>query len=81
MVPPRLKPSSEVSLGGCFVLVSAGVSDVGVSSEAFDEVPYVGDLVQLAEHEGPEVPFGVVFYGSSGSFGVKVCLEGWMDGN
>ncbi len=35
---------------------------------------------KLAEHEGFEVPFGVVFYGSSWSVSVEVCPEGGLDG-
>ncbi len=32
------------------------------------------------EHVGFEVPFGVVFYGSSWSVSVEVCPEGGLDG-
>ena len=61
------------------VTVSAGFSEVGVASEAFDEVLDVGDLLQLAEHQRPQVPFGVVLYGSSGAFCVEVGPEGEVD--
>jgi len=49
-------------------MVAAGVSEVGVSSEAFDEVLHVGYLEELAEHQGLQIPFGLVFDGSSGAF-------------
>ena len=70
-----------MGVAGGLVPVSAGVSEVGVASEAFDEVLDVGDLLELSEHEGPEVPFGIVLYGSSGSFGVEACPEDGMDGS
>lgn len=38
-------------------------------------------LEELAEHEGFEGPFGLVFDGSSGSFFVEVFQEGGMDGS
>ena len=69
----------EVGFGGCFVPVSAGVSEDGVAFEAFDEVLDVGYLEELSEHEGFEVPFGLVFDGSSGSFDVEVFPECGMD--
>ncbi len=72
---------AEVGVAGSPVPVAAGVSEVGIPSEAFDEVLDVGYLVQLAEHEGPEVPLGVVLYGSTGAFGVEVCPEDGMDGS
>jgi hypothetical protein len=59
--------------------VSAGVSEDGVSLQTFDEVFHVGYLEELAEHEDFEVPFGVVFDGSSGSFGVEVFPEDGVD--
>ena len=71
----------EVGFCGGLVPVAAIVSEVGVSSEAFDEVLHAGYLVQLAEHQGLEVPFGRVFDGSSGSFGVQVFPECGMDGS
>ena len=69
----------EVGFGGCFVMVSAGVSEVWVAFEAFDEVFHVGYLMELAEHEGFEVPLGLVFDGSSGAFDVEVFPECGMD--
>jgi hypothetical protein len=42
----------EVGFGGCFVLVSAGFSEVVVSFEAFDEVFDVWYLFELSKHEG-----------------------------
>ena len=36
-------------------------------------------LEELAEHQGPEVPFGVVGYWSSGAFGVEVGPEDVVD--
>ena len=56
---------AEVGLAGGPVSVSADLSEVGVPSEAFHQVLDVWDLLYLAEHEGSEVPFGVVFYWSS----------------
>ena len=47
----------------------------------FTKVLDVGYLEELAEHQGPEVPLGVVLYGSPGAFGVEVCPEGGMDGS
>jgi len=44
---------AEVGLAGCLVTVATGFSEVGVSSEAFDEVLEVRYLFELAEHEGP----------------------------
>jgi len=38
------------------------------SARAFDEVFDVEYLKELAEHEGFEVPFGLVLYRSSGAF-------------
>ena len=37
-------------------------------ARVFDEVFDVEYLEELAEHEGFEVPFGLVLYGSSGAF-------------
>ena len=65
----------EVGFAGSPVTVSADLSEVWVSSEAFDEVLDVGYLLQLAEHQGPEVPFGVVLYGSSWAVAVESCPE------
>ena len=70
---------AKVGFGGGFVLVSAGVSEDGAAFEAFDEVFHVGYLEELSEHEGFEVPFGVVLYGSSGSFCVEVFPEDGVD--
>jgi len=53
----------EVGLAWGAVPVAAYPSEVGVPPEALHEVLDVGDLLQLAEHESPEVPFGVVDYG------------------
>jgi hypothetical protein len=69
----------EVGLGGGLVPVSAGVSEVGVAFEAFDEVLDLGYLEELAEQQGFEVPFGLVFYGSSGFFCVEVFPEDGVD--
>jgi len=70
-----------VGVAGSLVPVAACLSEVGIPSEAFDEVLHVGYLEELAEHEGFEVPFGLVFDGSSGSFGVQVFPEGGMGGS
>jgi len=69
----------EVGVAGGPVPVAAYLSEVGVASEAFDEVLDVGYLLDLAEHQGLEVPLGVVLYGSPGAFGVEVCPEDGMD--
>ena len=58
---------------------AAGVSEDGVAFEAFDEVFHVGYLEELSEHEGFEVPFGIIFDGSSGSFCVEVFPEDGVD--
>ena len=52
----------EVGLYGRLLSVSAHLSEVGVSLEAFDQVLHVGYLEELSEHEGSEIPLGVVFY-------------------
>ncbi len=70
---------AEVGFGGGFVSVSAGFSEDGVAFQALHQVLDVGYLMELAEHEGFEVPFGLVFDGSSGSFGVKVFPEDGVD--
>jgi len=70
-----------MDLGGCAITVAAGVSEAGVSSEAFDQVLHLGYLEELADHEGFEVPLGLVLYGSSGAFFVEVFPEGGMDGS
>ncbi len=59
---------SKMSLGGCLVLVSAGFSEVFVSSEAFDEVFDVWYLFELSCHEGAEVPDWVVLDWSAWAF-------------
>ena len=46
--PMRFFILTEVGLAGGFVTVSAGFSEVGVSSEAFNEVLDVGYLLYLA---------------------------------
>ncbi len=68
-----------MGLAGGPVPVSADFSEVGVSSEAFDEVLDVGYLLELAEHQGLEVPFGVVLYWSSWAVSVEVGPEDGMD--
>ena len=68
-----------MGLAGGFFSVVAVFSELGTASESFDVVLYVGYLEALAEYEGPEVPFGVVFDGSSGAFCVEVCPEDGVD--
>ena len=84
-----LKPSAPIlffiwekwaSVSG-LVMVSAGFSEDGVALQALHQVLDVGYLEELSEHEGFEVPFGVVFDGSSGSFCVEVFPECGMDGS
>ena len=70
---------AEVGFAGGPVAVSASPSEVGVASEAFHKVLDVGYLLELAEHEGPEVPLGVVFYWSPWAVDVEVCPEDRMD--
>ena len=60
-------------------MVAAGLSEAGVSSEAFDKVFDVGYLLYLAEHEGPEVLLGVVLHWSPWAVCVEACPEGWLD--
>ena len=55
----------EVGLAGRPFAVAAGPSEVWFSSQPLGEVFDVGYLEELSEHEGAEVPFGVVLYGSS----------------
>ena len=81
-MPARAYPLlhlGEVGLAGGPVPVSADSSKVGVSSEAFHQVLDVGYLLELAEHQGPEIPLGVILYGSSGAFGVEIGPEDGMD--
>jgi hypothetical protein len=68
-----------LGLAGSPVIVAAYLSEVGVASEALDEVLNVGHLVQLVEHMDFEVPFGIVLYGLPGPSEVEVGLEGEMD--
>jgi len=68
-----------MGLAGGFVPVAAGRSEVGVAPEALDEVLDVWDLLYLAEHEGSEVPFGVVFYWSSRAVSVEAGPEDGVD--
>ena len=63
---------SEVGVAGGLVPVAACLPQVGIPSEAFDEVLDLGYLEDLSEHEGPEVPLGLIFDGSPGAFGVEV---------
>ena len=68
-----------MGLAGGPVPVSTHFSQVGVSSEAFDEVLDVGYLLQLAEHESPEIPLGLVLHGPSGAVSVEAGPEGGME--
>ena len=70
---------TEVGFHWGLVPVSAGVSEAGVAFEAFDEVFHVGYLMELAEHEGFEVPFGVVLYGPPWAFCAEVFPEDGVD--
>ena len=69
-----------MGLAGGPVSVAAGPPQVGVSPEALQLVLDVGDLLELSEHQGFEVPLGVVLYWSSCAFGVETDPEGGMDG-
>ena len=61
--------------------VSAGVSEDGVAFEAFDEVFHVGYLEELSEHQGLQIPLGVVLHGPPWAFSVvEVFPECGMDG-
>jgi hypothetical protein len=51
----------------------------GLRLRRFTKVLDVGYLEELAEHQGPEVPLGVVLYGSSGAVFVEVCPEDGLD--
>jgi hypothetical protein len=64
-----------VGFGGCLVLVSAGFSEVSVSSEAFDQIFDVWYLFELSDHESPKIPLGIVLYWSAWAFGVMVSPE------
>ena len=70
---------AKVGVTGGHVTVTAGPPQVGIPPEALHPVFDVGYLLELAEHEGFEVPLGVVLDGSSGAFGVEACPEGDMD--
>jgi len=67
------------SLAGRLVMVAAGLSEVWVSSQPLHKVLDAWDLFQLAEHEGSEVPLGVVLHWSSWPCFVEVCPEGGLD--
>lgn len=54
-----------MGFSGCLVTVSAGFSEASFSSEAFDEVFDVWYLLELPDHEGVEVPLGMVLYWSA----------------
>ena len=60
-------------------MVSAGVSEVGVVLQALHQVLDVWYLMELAEHEGFEVLFRVVFDESSGAFCVEIFPEDGVD--
>jgi len=69
----------EVGFAWCLVTVAADLSEAGVSSQPLHQVFDVGDLLELAEEEGSEVPLGVVLYGSAGAFSVEACPEDGLD--
>ena len=69
----------EVGLAGCQLAVSAGLSEVGVSSQPLHQVLDVGYLLQLSEQQGSEVPFGVVLYWSPRAALVQPGPEDGMD--
>ena len=68
-----------MGLAGDVAPVSAYPAEVRVASEAFHEVLDVGYLEELAEHQGFQVPFGVVFDGSAWAVFVEVCPEDGLD--
>ena len=69
----------EVGFCGSLVPVAAGVSEVGVALQTLDQILHVGYLEYLSEHEVFQIPFGLIFYGSSGAFGVEAFPEdGWI---
>jgi len=70
---------AEMGLGGGLVSVSADPSEVGVPLEALHQVLDVGYLEELAEHEGFEVPLGLVLHGPPRAFSVEVCPEDGLD--
>jgi len=55
----------EMGFGECLVPIPAGLSEASFSSEALDKVFDVWYLFELPDHEGVEVPFGIVLYWSS----------------
>jgi len=61
-----------MGLGGCAITVAADPAQVRIPLEALDQVLHVWNLFQLAEHEGPQIPFGVVLDWSSGALFVEV---------
>jgi len=68
-----------VCLAGGPVTVTAGPPQVGVPLEALHQVLDVGYLLELAEHQGPEVPLGVVLHWSSWACLVEACPEDGLD--
>lgn len=61
------------------VTVTAGLSEIRFSSEPLDQVLDVWDLLELPDHEGSEIPCGVVLDGSPRAVRVEVFPEDGLD--
>ena len=72
---------AEVGLGWCAITVATDPAQVRIPLEALDQVLHVWNLFQLAEHQGPQIPFGVVLDWSSGAVSVQPYPEDGMDGS